>query len=47
VRDIKDLIKAREDAFAILRQDPGLLLPDHRVISRLMEEAPPFEEVNL
>ncbi|MDR2303096.1 MAG: ATP-dependent DNA helicase RecG [Treponema sp.] len=47
VRDIRELIKAREDAFAILQQDPGLLLPDHRVISRLMEEAPPFEEVNL
>ncbi|MDR0656257.1 MAG: ATP-dependent DNA helicase RecG [Treponema sp.] len=47
VRDIKELIKAREDAFAILQQDPGLLLPDHRVISRLMEEAPPFAEVNL
>ncbi|MDR2608768.1 MAG: ATP-dependent DNA helicase RecG [Treponema sp.] len=47
VRDIRELIKAREDAFAILQQDPGLLLPDHRVISRLMEEASPFAEVNL
>ncbi|MDR1174793.1 MAG: ATP-dependent DNA helicase RecG [Treponema sp.] len=47
VRDIRELIKAREDAFAILQQDPGLLLSDHRVISRLMEEAPPFEEVSL
>jgi ATP-dependent DNA helicase RecG len=45
VRDIDELERARADAFAILENDNGLLLADHRVIARVLEEAPPFAEV--
>jgi len=41
VRDIQELVRARDDAFAILESDPNLLLESHRVIARVMEEAPP------
>jgi len=39
VRDIKELARARTDAFSILENDPGLLLPGHRVIARVLEDA--------
>jgi len=47
VRDIEQLERAREDAFSILESDPGLVLENHRVIARVLEEAPPFGEVVL
>ncbi|MDR1099221.1 MAG: ATP-dependent DNA helicase RecG, partial [Treponema sp.] len=42
VRDAAELARARNDAFAILEQDPGLLLPEHRRIAEVLEKAPPF-----
>ena len=45
VRDIEELERARADAFAILENDGGLLLADHRVIAKVLDEAPPFAEV--
>jgi ATP-dependent DNA helicase RecG len=47
VRDIEQLERAREDAFSILESDPDLVLENHRVIARVLEEAPPFGEVVL
>ena len=47
IRDVDELARARSDAFAILENDPGLLLDDHRIITRVLEEAPPFGEVAL
>jgi ATP-dependent DNA helicase RecG len=47
IRDIEDLTKARADAFSILENDPGLVLDGHRIIARVMEEAPPFGDVGL
>jgi ATP-dependent DNA helicase RecG len=47
VRDAEELARARADAFSILENDPDLLLADHRVIGRVLEEAPPFGEVGL
>jgi len=47
VRDVEELVRARTDAFAILENDPDLLLEDHRVIASVLEEAPPFGEVAL
>jgi ATP-dependent DNA helicase RecG len=47
IRDIEELVRARTDAFAILESDPDLLLPDHRVIARVLETVPPFDEVAL
>ena len=45
-RRIEELQRAREDAFSILESDPDLLLDDHRIIARVLEEAPPFSEVS-
>jgi ATP-dependent DNA helicase RecG len=42
VRDVAELARARKDAFAILEQDPGFLLPEHRRIAGVLEKAPPF-----
>jgi ATP-dependent DNA helicase RecG len=42
VRDVAELARARNDAFAILENDPGLLLPEHRRIAEVLEKAPPF-----
>jgi ATP-dependent DNA helicase RecG len=42
VRDVAELARARDDAFAILENDPGLLLPEHRRIAGVLEKAPPF-----
>jgi len=47
VRDMEILEKAREDVFSILENDPDILLEDHRVIAKVLEEASPFSEVNL
>jgi len=45
IRDIEELQRAREDVFSILESDPDLLLENHRVIARVLEEAPPFGDV--
>jgi len=47
VRDVETLAKARADAFFILENDPGFLLESHRIIARVMEEAPPFRAMML
>jgi len=47
IRDIDVLIKARADAFSILENDPGLVLDGHRIIARVLEEAPPFTGVGV
>jgi ATP-dependent DNA helicase RecG len=47
IQNAEELARARADAFSILETDPGLLLPDHRVIARVLEEAPPFGEIVL
>jgi len=45
IRDAEELVRAREDAFSILESDPNLLLANHRIIARVLEEAPPFNEI--
>ena len=45
IRDTDELVRARSDAFSILETDPDLLLENHRVIARVLEEAPPFSEI--
>jgi ATP-dependent DNA helicase RecG len=45
IRDVEELARARTDAFFILENDPGLVLESHRIIARVLEEAPPFSEV--
>ena len=47
IRDIEELQRARADVFSILESDPDLLLANHRVIARVLEEAPPFSGVGL
>ncbi|MFP3040831.1 ATP-dependent DNA helicase RecG [Treponema primitia] len=47
IRDAAELARARTDAFAILEEDPGLLLPEHRRIAAVLERAPPFSNVTL
>jgi len=47
VRDAQELVRARADAFSILESDPNLLLENHRVIAKVLEDAPPFSEVAL
>ena len=47
IRDVEELARARTDAFFILENDPGLVLDDHRIIARVLDEAPPFAEVVL
>ena len=45
IRDIEALSRARSDAFFILENDNDLILEDHRIIARVLQEAPPFSEV--
>ena len=47
IRDTAELVRARTDAFGILGTDPDFLLPGHRIIARVLKEAPPFGEVAL
>jgi ATP-dependent DNA helicase RecG len=47
IRDVEELAHARADAFFILDNDPGLVLEGHHIITRVLEEAPPFVEVTL
>jgi ATP-dependent DNA helicase RecG len=41
------LEKAREDAFAMLEADPGLLQSDHLCVAEVLRRAPPFTEVGV
>ena len=43
VRDSEALMRAREDAFAMLQTDPGLLLPEHRCVAEVLERVRPFD----
>jgi ATP-dependent DNA helicase RecG len=45
LRDTEALVRARTDAFSILENDPDLLLEDHRVIAKVLKDAPPFSQV--
>jgi len=45
IRDIEELERARKDVFEILENDSDLLLANHRIIARVLEEAPPFNEM--
>jgi len=47
IRDMEILERARGDVFSILENDPDLLLGNNRVIARVLEQAPPFNEVAL
>jgi len=47
VRDAEELARARDDAFAVLEADPVLERPEHCIIARVLEEAPPFGNVGL
>ena len=38
VRDVKLLERAREEAFALIARDPGLNLPQHRVLKHALEQ---------
>ncbi|MDR0600278.1 MAG: ATP-dependent DNA helicase RecG [Treponema sp.] len=47
VRDADILLAAREEAFAALEADPGLLSPENRRVAEVLERAPPFSEVGM
>jgi ATP-dependent DNA helicase RecG len=47
VRDAEELARARIEAFAILEADPGLLLPEHRLVAEALERASPFGTVGM
>ncbi|GBU28346.1 ATP-dependent DNA helicase RecG [Treponema sp. R8-4-B8] len=47
IRDMEILERARNDVFSIMENDPDLLLENNRVIARVLEQAPPFDEVTL
>jgi len=44
VRDLDVLLEARDDAFALIRQDPGLLDSGNRDLRDLLTICPPFDE---
>lgn len=44
VADFELLKMAREDALALLSDDPGLLKPENRPVRELLERAPPFSD---
>lgn len=43
-RDAEVLVQARKDVLDLLAEDPVLARPDHQVLARLLEKAPPFDE---
>ncbi|MDR1929106.1 MAG: ATP-dependent DNA helicase RecG [Treponema sp.] len=47
VRDAETLVRCRDYAFAVLKSDPALLLPEHRRIAEVLERAPPFTDAGL
>jgi ATP-dependent DNA helicase RecG len=46
-RDTETLFQAREDVHTLLREDPGLLLPENRCVRKVLSECPPFDEALL
>jgi ATP-dependent DNA helicase RecG len=46
IRDIVLLERARNDAFAMLENDPDLLTPEHIRVSQVLSRASPFSNVN-
>jgi ATP-dependent DNA helicase RecG len=44
IRDKDILITARKDAFSLLEEDPGFIKPEHAVIRKVLNRAPPFED---
>ena len=38
IRDVTLLEQAREEAFALIQRDPGLLLPQHRPVKHALEQ---------
>ena len=47
VRDVRELQRARNDAFEILETDPALEQARHCIIARVLEEAAPFTDTGL
>ncbi|MDR1908430.1 MAG: DEAD/DEAH box helicase, partial [Spirochaetaceae bacterium] len=47
VRDAEELARARNDAFAMLEADPGLLSPENQVVREVLTRASPFPQVAL
>ena len=45
LRDAEELEQARNDAFAVLNDDPGLKKPENSRIADVLHRAPPFGEV--
>lgn len=43
-RDREILELSREDAFSLVREDPGLLQPENKVLREVLRRAKPFEE---
>jgi ATP-dependent DNA helicase RecG len=44
IRDKDLLITARKDAFSLLEEDPGLIKPEHAIIRKVLDRAPPFRD---
>jgi ATP-dependent DNA helicase RecG len=47
LRDATELERARNDAFAMLEEDPGLLHPEHLRVAQVLSRASPFSTVVL
>ena len=47
LRDAAELERARNDAFAMLEEDPGLLHPEHLRVAQVLSRASPFSTVVL
>jgi ATP-dependent DNA helicase RecG len=47
LRDAAELERARNDVFAMLEADPGLLLPEHLRVAQVLSRAPPFSTAAL
>ncbi|MBI9102118.1 MAG: ATP-dependent DNA helicase RecG [Spirochaetales bacterium] len=45
--DTKLLTQAREDAFHLVQQDPGLLSPDNKGLREVLERCPPYPSIFL
>ena len=43
-RDTDTLVQAREDAFAVIRSDSGLIEPENKVIREVLDRASPFNK---
>ena len=47
VRDITLLTEAREEVGGLLARDPGLLLPEDRILSEVLTRVPPFADLTI